>query len=169
MIVASTNAAMLTNDKNTPLLTIATAAKLLGVSVGTLRLYDRKGLILVHKTSGNQRLYSESDVERLRCIRTAITEHKISIEGIRYMHSMIPCWEFVRCQEKERQACPAYNSPKAGCWSYPHEDNACGKRTCRECPVYRLSCDCTTIKQLVYHTFAPSKTRHPKGKKETHT
>jgi hypothetical protein len=153
-------------DKNTPFFTIATVARLLGVSVGTLRLYDRKGLILVHKTEGHQRLYSESDVERLRCIRTAITEHKISIEGIRHMHSMIPCWEYIQCPLEQRVACPAYNTPEAGCWTYKHQDNACKGRDCRDCRVYKLSCDCKTIKQLVYRTSAPSPDSIPQSEKD---
>lgn len=157
---------MATHDQHTPLLTIATAARILGVSVGTLRLYDRKGLILVHKTSGNQRLYAESDIERLRCIREAITGHKISIEGIRHMHSMIPCWEYMHCTADQRALCPAYNSPEAGCWTYKHQDNACRGVDCRECRVYRLSCDCRTIKQLVYQGFSSPPSPAPQGTKD---
>jgi MerR family transcriptional regulator, heat shock protein HspR len=169
MIVVSTNAAMEPKDKDTPLFTIATVARLLGVSVGTLRQYDRKGLILVHKTEGNQRLYSESDVERLRCIRTAITEHKISIEGIRHMHSMIPCWQLIQCPMEQRVACPAYYSPEAGCWTYKHQENACEGKDCRDCRVYQLSCDCNTIKQLVYQTTAFSPVIVPQSDKGIHT
>jgi len=157
-----------THDKNAPLLTIAIAARLLGVSEGTLRTYDRRGLILVHKTGGNQRLYSESDIERLRCIRGAITEHKISIEGIRHMQSMIPCWEYVHCATEQRETCPAFNSPEAGCWTYKNRDNACKGRDCRECRVYRLSGDCRTIKQLVHHSVPPPSAPSPQSKEDTH-
>jgi hypothetical protein len=155
-------------DENAPLLAIGAVARLLGVSVETLRLYDRKGLILVHKTEGNQRLYSESDVERLRCIRTAITEHKISIEGMRHMHSMIPCWEYVQCPMEQRVACPAYSSPEAGCWTYNHQENACKGRDCRDCRVYQLSCDCKTIKQLVYQTATSSPGTVQQSDKDIH-
>ena len=143
------------DDSKAPLFTIGTVAKLLGVSVGTLRLYDRKGLLVVHKSDGNQRLYSEVDVERLRCIRTAINEHKISIEGIRRIHSMIPCWDHVKCSPEQKLGCPAYNSPEAGCWTYKHAHNACADRLCRDCIVYQLSSDCENIKRLVHNMRVP--------------
>jgi len=142
---------MQVNDNSDPVFTIGTVARLLGVSVATLRLYDRKGLLLVHKSDGNQRLYSQEDVERLRCIRSAINEHKISIEGIRRIHSMIPCWEHVQCSPEQKLDCPAYNSPEAGCWTYKHEHNACADRLCRDCKVYKLSSDCKNIKHLVHN------------------
>lgn len=141
---------MKTFDKEKPIYTIATVASMLGVSVETLRLYERRGLILVYKSSGNQRLYSESDVERLECIRRAINEHKISIEGIRRMQAMIPCWEFIQCSPEQRDACPAYNRPDAGCWTYKHKRNACKDRECKICPVYQLSADCEKIKAAIH-------------------
>ena len=141
---------MLPDEDDKPLFTIGTAARILAVSVATLRLYERKGLLLVRKSKGNQRLYSKRDLERLRCIRSAINEHKISIEGIRRIHSMIPCWEYVNCPSEEKLACIAYNSPEMGCWTYKHQDNACSGRVCFDCKVYRLSSDCKDIKQMVY-------------------
>ncbi len=143
-------------EKNIPAFTIAAVARRLRVSVETLRLYDRKGLILVEKSEGNQRRYSESDIERLECIRAAINEHKISIEGIRHIHSMIPCWEYVNCPMEQRLACPAFNTPEAGCWTYKHLDNACKGRDCRGCRVYQLSSDCKTVKQMIIQKTSAS-------------
>lgn len=137
------------NDK--PIYSIGTVARILNVSVETIRLYERKGLILASRSEGQQRLYSESDVERLRCIRTAISDHKISIEGIRRIQSMIPCWEHIHCSEQERNACPAYYRSQAGCWTHRHEGNVCAERSCRECNVYRLSSECDKVKELIQH------------------
>ena len=122
---------------------------MLDVSVETIRLYERRGLILAEKSKGNQRLYSDADIERLRCIRMAINDHKISIEGIRRLHSMIPCWTHVQCPESDREKCPAYMVAEAGCWTYAHQGNACHGRTCRTCPVYLQSADCGKIKALI--------------------
>jgi len=88
IILVFIDTGMKKQDKNTPTLPIGKVAERLDVSVETIRLYERRGLILVTKTRGNQRLFSESDIERLRCIRTAINEHKISIEGIRRIQSL---------------------------------------------------------------------------------
>lgn len=148
------NTAMESQDSDTPIYSIGTVARLLGISVEVIRLYERKGLILTSRSEGQQRLYSESDVERLRCIRAAINDHKISIEGIRRIHSMVPCWEYIRCADEERMACPAYNRSQSGCWTYRHEGNACAARSCRECGVYRLSADCEKVRELILHRVA---------------
>jgi MerR family transcriptional regulator, copper efflux regulator len=51
---------------------IGEAARSLGVSVDTLRYYERIGLVpRPARTSGNARLYDEQDVSRLRFIRRA--------------------------------------------------------------------------------------------------
>ncbi len=156
-------------DDKIPLFTIGTVARMLDVSVATLRLYDRKGLLVVHKSEGNQRLYSPADVERLRCIRTAINEHKISIEGIRRIHSMIPCWEHVQCPPEQKLGCPAYNSPEAGCWTYKHLSNACADRQCRDCKVYQLSSDCANIKRLVHNITLPEPLSHTQANRDSET
>jgi MerR family transcriptional regulator, heat shock protein HspR len=157
---------METPSADTPIYSIGTVARMLDVSVEAIRLYERRGLILASRSHGQQRLFSESDVERLRCIRTAITEHKISIEGIRRIHSMIPCWEHVQCSVEERNNCPAYQVTQAGCWTYRHEDNACAARDCRICKVYRLSADCDKVKELIQHRVVaapPAQHAHQEG------
>jgi MerR family transcriptional regulator, heat shock protein HspR len=137
--------------KDVAVFDIGTVARILDISVQTLRLYERRGLILVQKSAGNQRRYTASDIERLRCIRGAITEHKISIEGIRRMQSLVPCWEHVKCPLDQRRVCPAYVEHQAGCWTYKHRKNVCANADCRACPVYQLSSDCEKIKALIHH------------------
>jgi len=139
------------DNKETPLFSIGTVARMLGVSVFTLRLYERRGLILTRKSSGKQRLYTQLDIERLKCIRTSISKHKISIEGIRRIQSMVPCWENVQCPMEQRVACPAFTVSDAGCWTYKHKMNVCAGRDCLQCKVYLLAGDCEQIKSLVHH------------------
>jgi MerR family transcriptional regulator, heat shock protein HspR len=143
------------DNNNTPTLPIGVVAQRLGISVETIRLYERRGLILITKTEGNQRLFSQSDVERLQCIRAAINEHKISIEGIRRIQSLVPCWEHIQCSAEQRANCPAYHRPDAGCWTYKHKQNDCADRACRDCVVYQLSGDCNNIKSLIHFKETP--------------
>ena len=152
IILVFINIGMNANDNKEMLLySIGTVARILGVSVQTLRLYERRGLILAHKSIGNQRLYSQSDIERLRCIRISISKHKISIEGIRRIQSMVPCWENVQCPMEQRITCPAFTASDAGCWTYKHKTNVCAGRDCLHCKVYLLAGDCEQIKSLVHH------------------
>ncbi len=136
-------------DENTPVYSIGSVARMLGVSVQTLRLYEAEGLLLSRKSPGGQRLYSHSDVERIECIRHAITEEKISIAGIRHMQALVPCWRILNCPAEQRQDCPAFRHHHRGCWNYRHEDNACTGRDCHDCRVYQVSTSCAGIKQVI--------------------
>ena len=53
------------NDRNRPLYMIGVAAELAGVHPQTLRAYEQKGLVTPQRTSGNTRMYSQADIERL--------------------------------------------------------------------------------------------------------
>ncbi len=138
-----------TDDPLLPVFTVGTVARMLKVSVQTLRLYEHRGLVLTVKSSGNQRLYSVADVERLKCIRHAISVEKVSIEGIRKIHAMIPCWIHVNCPMDQRVKCPSYERSDAGCWTYKHQSNVCADRDCQSCEIYLMSSNCSQIKQLI--------------------
>ena len=141
------------DTKESTIYSIGEVANLLGVSVQILRLYEERGLVLIQKSAGNQRIYTEDDIERIRCIRNAINQQKISMEGIRKIHSLIPCWEMVNCPHKKRSECHAYISHDAGCWTYEQKNTDCATRDCRACKVYQLSSDCGTIKKLIQRSF----------------
>ena len=136
-------------NNDSPVYTIGTAAKMLSVSVQTLRLYEHEGLILPFKTPGNQRMYSTEDIERLRCIRKMINEEKISIGGMKQIHGMVPCWEIIKCSDSERKNCSAFNKLTGGCWTYKHTHSVCAANECRLCEVYKLSSSCGQIKELI--------------------
>jgi MerR family transcriptional regulator, heat shock protein HspR len=145
---------MKTETEETAIYSIGEVARMLDVSVQTLRLYEERGLVLIQKSAGNQRIYTQDDIERIRCIRTAINEQKISMEGIRRIHSLIPCWEAINCPSKKRIECPAYISHHAGCWTYDHKKSDCATRDCRTCKVYQISSDCGNIKKLIQQSRA---------------
>jgi molybdopterin-binding protein len=48
------------------MLTAAQAARALGISIDTLRRWDRAGRITVHRDAANRRLVAAAEVERLR-------------------------------------------------------------------------------------------------------
>jgi MerR family transcriptional regulator/heat shock protein HspR len=48
----------------------------------TLRKYERAGLIRPARQSGNQRLYSEADVQRLRRIRYLVEVRGVNVAGL---------------------------------------------------------------------------------------
>jgi MerR family transcriptional regulator/heat shock protein HspR len=136
-------------SKEEPVYPISAAAKLLGISVHTLRMYEREGLIIPFKKDSNQRLYSEGDLDRIECVRQAINESKISINGIKAIYSLIPCWDIRNCEPDVRKNCPAYLENKQACWSYRKLNTPCDAYNCRECDVYKSYSACPNIRDLL--------------------
>ncbi|MFO7444929.1 MAG: MerR family transcriptional regulator [Ignavibacteriaceae bacterium] len=132
-----------------PLYAISVAAKILGVSVHTLRMYEREGLIVPYKKESSHRLYSQSDIDRLNCIRKAINELKISINGIKTIYSLIPCWNILKCSEHDRANCLAFHNHSEPCWTFRHINNVCTGVECRECAVYKNYTECGSIKECI--------------------
>ena len=69
------------NDRNRPLYMIGVAAELAGVHPQTLRAYEQKGLVTPQRTSGNTRMYSQADIERLSLINE-LTGEGINLAGV---------------------------------------------------------------------------------------
>ena len=61
---------------------ISVAAELVGMHPQTLRMYEQKGLVRPRRTSGNTRLYSETDLDRLRVIQKLTTELGLNLAGV---------------------------------------------------------------------------------------
>ena len=68
-------------DRHTPLYMIGVAAQLAGVHPQTLRIYEQKGLVSPQRTSGNTRMYSQADIERLGLINE-LTNEGINLAGV---------------------------------------------------------------------------------------
>ena len=60
---------------------IGVAAELAGVHPQTLRVYEAKGLVTPQRTSGNTRMYSQADIERLEFINE-LTAEGINLAGV---------------------------------------------------------------------------------------
>lgn len=129
-------------NANEPLLGIGLAAKKLGVSPELLRLYEREGLILIHKTNSGHRLFSERDLEWIQCFREQITEHKMNIAGIRLLLALMPCWDInSKCSKKTCLNCAAYKNSKVVCWTLTEAGSRiCQANSCKDCAVYIHAC-----------------------------
>ncbi len=60
---------------------ISIAAELAGVHPQTLRSYEQKGLVTPRRTSGNTRMYSQADIDRLNLINE-LTSEGINLAGV---------------------------------------------------------------------------------------
>ncbi len=70
------------DDRDRAVYVISVAAELAGMHPQTLRLYERRGLVLPGRTQGGNRRYSEIDVHRLRRIQS-LTNEGLNLEGVR--------------------------------------------------------------------------------------
>jgi MerR family transcriptional regulator/heat shock protein HspR len=71
--------------ENEGLYIISVAARLLEMHQQTLRKYERVGFIRPQRTSGNLRLYSIEDVERLRQIKYLVDVFGMNLDGVEAM------------------------------------------------------------------------------------
>lgn len=65
-----------------PVFIISVAARLLEMHPQTLRKYEREGLIAPSRTTGNLRLYSDEDLERLRQVKYLVSERGLNLAGV---------------------------------------------------------------------------------------
>jgi MerR family transcriptional regulator/heat shock protein HspR len=64
---------------------ISVAAELVGMHPQTLRLYETKGLVRPSRTPGGTRLYSDTDLERLRLIQRLTGELGLNLAGVEHV------------------------------------------------------------------------------------
>lgn len=67
---------------NEPLYVISVAARLLQLHPQTLRKYEREGFVSPSRTTGNLRLYSAEDLERLRQVKYLVDDRGINLAGV---------------------------------------------------------------------------------------
>lgn len=69
-------------DRDQPVFIISVAARMLGVRTQTLRYYETLGLVEPARTSGNQRVYSRQDVEKVQKIRGLMDDLGVNLAGV---------------------------------------------------------------------------------------
>jgi len=70
------------SGKDRPVYLISVAAELAGVHPQTLRIYERKALVQPTRSAGGTRLYSETDIERLRLIQQLTQDEGVNLAGV---------------------------------------------------------------------------------------
>lgn len=67
---------------------IGVVSKIYNIHPQTLRLYEREGLLRPKRTDGNTRLYSESDLEKLKIILNLTRNLGVNIAGVEIILNM---------------------------------------------------------------------------------
>lgn len=85
-------------DDDEPCYVISIAARMVGMHAQTLRQYERVGLVEPKRTRGNVRMYSRSDVARLRQVQRLINDLGVNLAGVEVILRMNE-----RIQQMERE------------------------------------------------------------------
>lgn len=86
---------MTTHDKNEPVYMIGVVVSLTQMHAQTIRLYERLGLVTPQRKSKN-RLYSESDVDRLRQIRRLTQDMRVNLAGVQVILDLLEKMDALR-------------------------------------------------------------------------
>jgi MerR family transcriptional regulator/heat shock protein HspR len=134
-----------------PVYTIGVASAKLGIPVYSLRQYEQEGLIISFKTPSGRRLYSDLEIEKIKCIKRMVREEGLNFEGIRRLIGLVPCWKLRKCAKESKGTCPAFNNITRPCWA---TEERCSHPfpSCRDCPVYQGVVDCSDLKDLLFES-----------------
>ena len=69
-------------DDDEPCYVISIAARLVGMHQQTLRYYERAGLVAPKRTSGNIRMYSNRDIQKIRQAQRLVDELGVNLAGV---------------------------------------------------------------------------------------
>jgi len=70
------------DEESKPRYVISVATSMVGTKAHTLRYYERLGLVQPERSSGNIRLYSEEDIDRLRYIKALMSDCGVNLAGV---------------------------------------------------------------------------------------
>lgn len=76
------------DDEGDGVYTMAVASRLTGMHPQTLRKYERLGLIRPMRTLGSMRVYTRSELDRLRLIKTLVDDEGINLAGVQRLLSI---------------------------------------------------------------------------------
>ena len=65
-----------------PVFQISVVSRMVGIHQQTIRSYERVGLLSPARSSGNTRLFSQADVERLRQVVRLVNDLGINLAGV---------------------------------------------------------------------------------------
>lgn len=122
-------------------LSVGKVATRCGVKVSTLHFYEKKGLIVSERNSGNQRLYAKETIRRVALIKAA-QQLGISLDEIRTALDVLPKHkaptqtEWSKMAKNWRQELHKRIAKLKTLESYLDGCIGCGCLSMKKCPIY---------------------------------
>ena len=124
---------------------IGEVARLLGLSVQAIRLYEAEGLLISFKSRKGTRWYSREDVRWISGIQELIGEG-LNFAGIRRLLAQIPCWALKPCSPDEHANCAMRSEARVPCWVAPEKLCTEQLKECYHCNTYRRASSWVNLK-----------------------
>jgi len=77
------------DDDKKGLYSIGVVSKIVEINPQTLRLYEKRGLVVPSRSKGNTRLYSKADIEKIRMILTMTRELDVNLAGVEVILNLL--------------------------------------------------------------------------------
>jgi len=94
----------MTFSNSEPKYVISIASKIVGIETHTLRYYESLGLVQPYRSEGNIRYYSESDIERLRHVKSLMNDLGINLAGVEVVMRMAEKMTEMQCLIQELES-----------------------------------------------------------------
>jgi MerR family transcriptional regulator/heat shock protein HspR len=127
------------------MLKIGDVARLVDLSVQTIRLYEAEGLLISFKSSKGTRWYSEANIRWIQEIQELLTEG-VNFAGIRRLLAQLPCWEIKPCNQEQRDNCSMRTEGRLPCWISPSKLCLEQLKECFHCATYNQAAEFINLK-----------------------
>jgi len=129
--------------------TLGIASRLSGIPAHSIRQYIDRGLLIPFKLDSKRHLFSQNDIRRLKLVHHLIRDQGLNIAGIRALMAALPCWMIRGCPSGDRATCTAYTGEMEPCWEASGKGRECRNQECRECEVYKVVGEETSLKSIL--------------------
>ena len=114
---------------------IGEVSKIVDLSQKTIRDYERMGLIRPRRApKTNNRIYSMFDIGQIQHITRLIHEEGFTLQCLRYIFHLAPCWNVFGCEVKEQ--CSAFRNPNMPCYEIRNSQDTLCSGSCEFCAIY---------------------------------
>lgn len=86
------------HGRDEPVFVISVAARMCGVQTQTLRYYESLGLVAPARSTGNQRVFSKQDIDRVMRVRNLVDDLGVNLAGVEVILRLVG-----RVKEAERR------------------------------------------------------------------
>ncbi|MFP4497181.1 MAG: MerR family transcriptional regulator [Vulcanimicrobiota bacterium] len=123
-----------------PIYSMRMASKLTDVEPNLIRIYEKQGMVKPYRDPGNNyRYFTLDEINWINRIKYLIHKKGLTIESIKWMLTLVPCWVMNQCGQPDKEKCISYSDTNIPCWLDEKKDKKCGSKHCYNCVTYVMA------------------------------